>query len=311
MENHNYPLPSATELVLWNTGNFPEGPRKQEIKKLIETDTFIQAAVSGLALDPSMEHLPHLVDAPTKESGSFKNHFLGWGLGLSIGLLLGLLVYWWSTPETNNQVPITSSTMNETNPVTTLPEPSEKKEVLPPSNHSAVQNIELLPPTVNQQNHESPEHISPLPEKKLNTQQNQSWTPPVQTIQIEGQKVYPYYERTTTKSEFDLDELHTQAAFENHEQQNQQKNRNSTVGYLNFLEETIRLFNQGRWTESAAACDMILKSFPNDLNALYYKGQCLYYQGNKQKAAQYFVKVQEHEISVFSKEANVYLTLCN
>jgi TolA-binding protein len=309
MENHNYPLPSASELVLWNSGNFPEGPRKQEIKKIIENDAFIQAAVSGLTIDPSMEYLPPFITPPTSQGGSFKNHFLGWGLGLSTGLILGLLVYWWYIPATNQPVPTQPSTLNETAPLTTQPGSSERKKTLPLSNHSTAQNREVLLPATEQQNQESPEHISSLPEKKLNTQQNQSWTPPVLTIEIEGQKVYPYYERTTSKSGFDLDELHTQAAFENHEQQNQQKNRNSTVGYLNFLEETIRLFNQGRWSESAAACDMILKSFPNDLNALYYMGRCLFQQGDQEKARAYFNKVQAHELPFFQKESAEYLRI--
>jgi TolA-binding protein len=79
------------------------------------------------------------------------------------------------------------------------------------------------------------------------------------------------------------------------------------IPYLNLLNKAIEDFAQQDYKLALLHFDEILQTFPDDANALFYGGMCLYNLSEWSQAESRFLKLQDIPFANFSEEGNWYL----
>jgi hypothetical protein len=311
MENHNYKLPTAEEMILWSAGTFPDGERKNQIAFLLQHDAFIACAMEGVEYDTQLSALPNITNVFPKRS-TYKKYFIGWCLGILFGATLGVSSYYLvSSSSKSDVVEVEQKTLqNESkekfnvppkNPTTTLSSPSiAAQSEKPTPSHSS---------NANSMGDES-DFIPSIAPNPLPRNHSTTLKPLIKTIVLANQKVYPYTERNAEKEGFKLEDSHTSAAFESKFDQQQNLTNTKQIAYLDFLTDALLEFNQQNWKVSSEIMDLILAVYPEDVNALYFKAQICFFQGNSSVALEYFEKILQHPIHVFEKEAKEFKRRC-
>lgn len=82
------------------------------------------------------------------------------------------------------------------------------------------------------------------------------------------------------------------------------------IPYIDFIEKSMYSLNQGNIKKALARFEVILSSYPDDINALFYSGFALYSLGEFDQSIVYFKSTLQNEISNFDEEALWYLALC-
>lgn len=75
------------------------------------------------------------------------------------------------------------------------------------------------------------------------------------------------------------------------------------IPYIDYIDKTTRLFSRNSFKKALDRCETILKTYPDDVNALFYGGICLYNLKEYNKAIEYFSKVRSNDFSNFDEEA--------
>jgi hypothetical protein len=279
--NHLNIPPNLEEMKLWYKGQFPSGPRYDEIQAWLDQNPFLQEAMQGMDLDPELTGFK----SKGFQSPSHKNHFKGWIFGLFIGLGFAIIaVSIWNpltSPDTTtieSAVKQSYASKTKSSKITQLPnQPIEKQkpsDITPKTDNSAIDapssslNTPLQPiasrmgqlPGLNQ-------HGYPI--QKINV-----------CINIQGYEVYPYKERGAQKK---MALPGTPA--DNGNVEDPQKE----ISYLAYLEETIIGYQEKDWTLVDEHCNTILKQYPDDINALYLKAKYVF-AIDPSKALQLFEK---------------------
>lgn len=78
------------------------------------------------------------------------------------------------------------------------------------------------------------------------------------------------------------------------------------VSYTEFLEETMLAFSKNNYKEALKGFKIILKHYPDDVNAHFYGGLCYYNLGKMDKAETYFLLAEKNGINTFDEEAKFY-----
>jgi tetratricopeptide (TPR) repeat protein len=79
------------------------------------------------------------------------------------------------------------------------------------------------------------------------------------------------------------------------------------VPYIDYLEKSMELFSKGQNKKALARFEVILDTYPDDLNANFYAGLCYYNLKEFSKAIASFTKCQDSKYSNFSEEAEWYM----
>lgn len=316
MENHNYPLPNKEEIILWNTGHFPEGERKNQISFLLENDPFIAAAFEGACWDQNFQHLPAQKEI-SFQNRTFKKHFLGWGIGLFIGVVIAVFIFHNSAENTiKNLTNQEESVLVPEEKQAVLQSPaseSQKEEREETSNKISTENHDQAPVDLIQLDPSSVETSAMIPSKEATSPlstASSSLKPLVKTIVLSDQKVYPYKERSSTENTAYWESVHVSAAFENQNEQEKNQEKLKSTSYLSYLEKALNHFNNEEWSLTLNMLNIILSHYPDDVNALYFKGQTLFSLGKKSEAKKYFYLVEQHTVHVFEKEAKEFQRRC-
>lgn len=81
------------------------------------------------------------------------------------------------------------------------------------------------------------------------------------------------------------------------------------VPYMEYLERTMELFSRGSYKKALNRFEVILTTYPDDVNALFYAGLCYYNLKNASEAATEFGKCISTDYSNFNEEAEWYYAL--
>jgi TolA-binding protein len=79
------------------------------------------------------------------------------------------------------------------------------------------------------------------------------------------------------------------------------------IPYTEYLEKTIALFAKGNLKKALSRFDIILKTYPKDLNSNFYGGLCYFNLGQYTLASASFEKCLRSEFNNFNEEAEWYL----
>jgi TolA-binding protein len=81
------------------------------------------------------------------------------------------------------------------------------------------------------------------------------------------------------------------------------------VSYTDFLRDAMKKFKRNDFKGAMKDYLVIMKHFPNDLNAYFYGGLCYYNINKSKKAIRYFDLAASHTYNTFKQEATWYKAL--
>lgn len=82
------------------------------------------------------------------------------------------------------------------------------------------------------------------------------------------------------------------------------------VPYIEYLEKTMELVAKGNIKKALDRMDVILQTYPDDINALFYSAFCTYQLGDNKGALISFQRVLSHPYSNFDEDAQWYIAKC-
>ena len=82
------------------------------------------------------------------------------------------------------------------------------------------------------------------------------------------------------------------------------------VPYMSYLDKTMSHMSKGQFNEAISRFNIILQTFPEDVNAKFYLGFALYTSGDFENSAQYFLEGLHSSITNFDEECAWYYSLC-
>ena len=284
-------------------------------KKALENDFDADALEGWSHSGLSMANLKRL-DKRFKSGSSA----LYWVVGSATILILGL-IFFLKTDLTQEKEPLqqqsTNITIEKTDVV--LPEKIEAMEELPLKEQIKIKTI-IQDFTVQQeekvelQETEKPSKVDDLPVKPIEE------TRPQTTLSREtvlGKEVYlhdlklldyrAYRSRPkiTTKQMVLTGTPANIGETSSAEEETQWKD--VEIPYIDYLEKTMELFSRGQNKKALARFEVILDTYPDDLNANFYAGLCYYNLKEFTKAITVFAKCQDSKYSNFNEEAEWYL----
>lgn len=127
---------------------------------------------------------------------------------------------------------------------------------------------------------------------------------------IQDLKVLDYrYYRTKVKSDRSNLLTGTPAALESNQAEISAKEQ-MEISYLNYLSSTLGDFNQAEYKAALRGFEEILKSYPDDVNALFYSALCLYNLQQFSLCEQRLGLIDLVKFDNFDEEQQWYLLLC-
>lgn len=101
----------------------------------------------------------------------------------------------------------------------------------------------------------------------------------------------------------------TPASIENENSKIEEDNLWKTVEipYIEYIDKTMAVFAKGNFKKALSRFEVVLKTYPTDLNANFYGGLCYFNLGEYNKAIDTFEKCLNSEFNNFNEEAEWYL----
>lgn len=81
------------------------------------------------------------------------------------------------------------------------------------------------------------------------------------------------------------------------------------IAYVDYLREAMGLFSSHKYKAAENKFKTILKKYPDDANALFYGGLCLYRLGKYEKAVERFEASLKLDIRTFEQESAFYMAV--
>ena len=79
------------------------------------------------------------------------------------------------------------------------------------------------------------------------------------------------------------------------------------IPYHDYIEQTVEQFKNGNYKQTLNRTQHILNFYPDDINALFYGGLCLYNLNEMDQAIESFLKVTSNPFDNFDEEAQWYI----
>ncbi len=86
--------------------------------------------------------------------------------------------------------------------------------------------------------------------------------------------------------------------------------RNVDIPYYDYIDKSMYLMNRNEIKKALARFEVILNTYPDDVNAQFYCGFAYFNLENFSKSKTYLLSVLDNEIANFNEEAIWYLGLC-
>jgi len=287
---------------------------KHALEKESLKNPFLSDALDGFSENP--EAISALKRMDQKRFGRSKT----WAK-VSFGLFLVVAFLYYFSPATKNPSPTIITTplkphltqlKNET--LKTLEKINPKDEIVPSRLQS---DFKVKDKQSNFQIQENPtfpsEEIVQLPiqpKGKVDRTQIQRKRNFAMETYIQDLKVLDYrYYRTKEKSGRSSLLTGTPASLESSPADISVKEQ-LEISYLNYLSTTLADFNEGEYKAALLGFDEILKSYPDDVNALFYSALCLFNLQQFPLCEQRLGLIDLVKFDNFDEEQKWYLLLC-
>ena len=81
------------------------------------------------------------------------------------------------------------------------------------------------------------------------------------------------------------------------------------VAYVNFLEKSLKSFSQNKYKDAMNRFDLILETYPDDVNALFYSALCLYNLNQFSLCEKRLIELKNSKFTNFDEEQEWYMLL--
>lgn len=81
------------------------------------------------------------------------------------------------------------------------------------------------------------------------------------------------------------------------------------IAYVSFLEKSIKYFSQNKFKDALNRFDLILETYPDDVNALFYSALCLYNLNQFNLCEKRLIELKNSKFTNFEEEQEWYLLL--
>lgn len=80
-----------------------------------------------------------------------------------------------------------------------------------------------------------------------------------------------------------------------------------SIPYMDYIDKTMDYVSRGKWKQSLQRLQLILETYPDDVNGHFYAGLCCYNLQQYEDAKQHFATCLQLSFSNFNEEASWYL----
>jgi TolA-binding protein len=252
-----------------------------------------------------------------------KNYFSLFIAGASVVIVATVAVIFFNTVS-NTDKPVLSEERNIEMPQVertdiVLPESIEKMEELPESKQiraiTVIKEFEEQKEILEQQPTKAEDRIHELPVNKI-----ESPTAPEKPVRetIFGKEIYLSelkaldYRAYRSKPSIQTKQLELTGTPADQGEPGQKAEEEFTwktidIPYIEYLEKSMDIFSRGNNKKALARFEEIIRTYPDDINALFYAGLCYYNLNQFDKAASAFEKCVESKYINFNEEAYWYL----
>ena len=96
------------------------------------------------------------------------------------------------------------------------------------------------------------------------------------------------------------------AQFGSEEEQEQAPEQLNQIAYVDYLNQAMVDFSTEKLRRASRKFEIILETYPDDVNALFYGGLCDFHLSKHEPAAEKLKKVASHQFSTFDEDAEFY-----
>ena len=79
------------------------------------------------------------------------------------------------------------------------------------------------------------------------------------------------------------------------------------IPYMDYIDKTMAFVSKGKWKQSLQRLQIVLETYPDDVNAHFYAGLCLYNLQQYEEAKTHFATCLQLNFSNFNEEASWHL----
>ena len=144
--------------------------------------------------------------------------------------------------------------------------------------------------------------------KQVEIVKNQSFGKEVYLVSMKLIDYRAYRSRPTIKTEtFQLNNTPASQENEYSKEEDVSNWKVTEIPYIEYIEKTMSLFSKGNYKKALSRFELILDSYPTDINANFYGGLSYFNLGEFEKSIQTFEKCLNSEFNNFNEEAEWYL----
>lgn len=333
------PQLSEKEIKDYHSGHLSSS-EKYRIERIAEGDPMSKAALDGMAGGDYSESISSIKKSVAIKSGMRFGLFQKSVLIISTAAVVALLAVWMNSNEEPSQGPISELIIEEqefiektdqAEPSATVDNEFEEKIIIKtertdssvsltisskieeidkpeenyvsyvPADSTVNMKLELINPVsgVDSDTEDSNKEI-----QQSNKKDSQA------IYHIEDYKVIDYRElREEEFTQLKTELGGTPANYANRDEKSNDQNEIEfiQVAYVDYLDDAIVLFSKANFKEANRKFRTILKKYPDDANALFYKGMCEYRLGNYKKSKELLEESSNGAIETFHEESEFYL----
>lgn len=247
----------------------------------------------------------------------------------SISILTIITLFIFLLPQEKSIIHIASNTIEKPNERSyektdlILPKAIEEMEELPEKQQISIitiqkdyiiqqEKIENKPISENDTPKEEVEEVSMKPIESIKIDQeiskNQNFAKEIYLKDLKLVDYRNYRSKPVVKTELLILEG-TPASKENKNSKMEEDDLWKTVEipYIEYIDKTMAVFAKGNFKKALSRFEVVLKTYPTDLNANFYGGFCYFNLGEYEKAILTFEKCLNSEFNNFNEESEWYL----
>jgi tetratricopeptide (TPR) repeat protein len=83
------------------------------------------------------------------------------------------------------------------------------------------------------------------------------------------------------------------------------------IPYIDYIKKSVRIFSRENFKKALSRFEIIFDSYPNDVNANFYSGLCLFNFGEYKNAIESFSKCIDSPFTNFDEESRWMIAMCH
>lgn len=235
---------------------------------------------------------------------------------LSLGVVLTIL-FW---PESSQQLPAKQEvklSMEQSDAI--MPVAIDTMEELPTSKQITILALKNTQQEIKQQPESTP--VTDIDELPTQILEPLKLDPIVETPAVSSQKnakeIYLHdlklidYSQYRSKPTIQTERIVMTGTPADQEKQGKQEAEGTVttvaIPYMDYIDKTMDYVGRGKWKQSLQRLQLILETYPDDVNGHFYAGLCCYNLQQYDDAKQHFATCLQLSFSNFNEEASWYL----